>query len=119
MRRKKPDQSFQLMVPYVRLTKNEFEQYTLWIVVFLPKNYIIKVQPQPKIVSDTEVQVDVNVEGPEKCPSKKWGIFPIKVSMPTPINDLTTSASINVTVLLDDPEDEGSTTVKYKEAEQE
>lgn len=115
----KPNNTLKQLVPYVRLTKSKEGNYTLWVAVFIPKNYSIPQEPVVIVTNKNLVQVDINVEGPEEKPSKKWEVIPLKISLPTPEDTPTPTAQINVTVYLDDPEDEGSTKTKYDEAEEE
>ena len=114
-----PDISHQTLVPYIRLTKDENEVYTLWIAVFIPQNYKIKNEPEVIVKDDELVLVNIFVDGPKKKPSSKWEVVPFKVVLPTPTNSLVSSASIKTTVWLDDPDDEGSTNTKYSEAAKE
>ena len=113
-----PDNSVTKLVPYIRLTKDQKNNYTLWVAVFVPKNYNIPKEPTVKVVNKDLVQVDINVEGPENKPNAKWEVIPLKISLPTPEDTPTSNAKINVTVYLDDPEDEGSSQTTYEEAEE-
>ncbi|RNC85612.1 MAG: hypothetical protein ED557_02230 [Balneola sp.] len=115
----KSDQSLGLLKPYIRLTKNTSNEYSLWIAVFIPKNYKISQQPSISIENPKLVQVNVDVDGPKKNPSEQWEVVPLVVSLPTPENKVAPDTQIKVTVWLDDPEDEGSTVTKYDEAEEE
>jgi len=114
----KPDNSVTKLVPYIRLTKDQNNNYSLWAAVFIPKNYSISNEPTVTVVDKNLVQVDINVEGPENKPKKKWEVVPLKISLPTPEDTPTSNAKINVTVYLDDPEDEGSSHTTYEEAEE-
>ena len=116
-----PDICVSTLVPYVRLTKSGTD-YTLWVVVFLPANYRLASQPVPVVKSKELVQVDVFIDGPKKRPAPHNVALPFKVALPTPVGENPTpalDAKINVTVWLDDPEDEGSTVIIYDEAEEE
>ncbi|GAB5408647.1 MAG: hypothetical protein BalsKO_10120 [Balneolaceae bacterium] len=114
----KPDNSVTKLVPYIRLTKDQEGNYTLWAAIFIPKNYSITQEPSITIVEKNLVQVDINVEGPKDNPAKKWEVVPLKISLPTPEDAPTSNAKINVTVYLDDPEEEGSAKTTYEEAEE-
>lgn len=114
-----PDQSISLLTPYIRLTKSSAGSYSLWAAIFAPKNYELSGQPQVTVKNPDLVQVNINLDGPKNKPSGKWGVFPLKISLPTPDDGVSSNAQIKVTVWLDDPEDEGSTVTKYDEAEEE
>ncbi len=108
-----------LLKPYIRLTKTTSDEYSLWIAVFIPKNYKVSEQPSVTVKSPKLVHVRVDVKGPKEKPSDKWEAVPLLVSLPTPTDGVHSDAQIKVTVWLDDPEDEGSTVTKYDEAEEE
>ncbi len=113
------NQSPSLLKPYIRLTKNASDEYSLWIAVFIPKNYKISEEPSITIKSPKLVQVNVDVKGPKEKPSDKWEAVPLLASLPTPDDGVHSDAKIKVTVWLDDPEDEGSSVTQYDEAEEE
>ncbi len=110
--------SIKILVPYIRLTKNTENEYTLWVAVFIPNNYSIPNEPTVNVENPNLVQVNINAEGPEASPSSEWEVVPFKVSLPTPENGPVGDAVINTTVWLNDPENEGSTKIKYTEVEE-
>ena len=114
----KPDHSISLLVPYIRLTKTKNEHYTLWAAVFIPKKYCIPKEPVVSFKNPEKVEVGIYVEGSKKDSTKSWSVEPLKIDV-TPQGAVSGSTPINVTVYLDDPEPEGSSTVNYDEAEQE
>lgn len=110
--------SVEILVPYIRLTKNAEDEYTLWVAVFIPDNYRIPNEPTVTVENPNLVQVSINAEGSEASPSTEWEVVPLKVSLPTPVNGPVGDAVINTTVWLNDPENEGSTKIKYTEVEE-
>jgi hypothetical protein len=114
----KPDNSVTTLVPYIRLTKDQDNNYTLWVAVFIPQNYRIKEDPTVTIKNDDLVAVSISVDGPKEKPSPKWEVVPLKVKLPSP-DMISEQTTIKTTVWLDDPEDEGSSEMKYGEAEDE
>lgn len=113
-----PNNSVQLLVPYIRLTRNSENEYTLWVAVFIPENYSIPNAPTVTVENPNLVQVSIKVESSGSSPSPQWTVVPLKVSLPTPENGPVKDATIKTTVWLDDPNDEGSTKIKYNEAEE-
>lgn len=119
-----PDFDLEVLTPYIRVTKNG-NNYTLWVIVPLPMNYYVPLKNNPQIQINEKknlVQVNIDVDGPEKSPSKHWYPAPLKIELPSPsgnqfgVNEETT---IRVSVLLDDPADTGDTSTQYKEASEE
>lgn len=115
----RPDRTINLLKPYIRLTKSSEGKYSIWIAVFAPKSYEISDQPNVTVKNPKSVQVDVKIDGPKRKPAGDWGVFPLKVSLPTPNGNVSSGAEIKVTIWLDDPEDEGSSVIQYDEAEDE
>ncbi len=110
-----PNTSFIQYSPYIRLTKDTSDNYNLWLVTFIPKNYTVP--NEPTVGSSGEnTQVSVYVESGGAEPSGSWEAHSFKVSLPAPSSS---SSSVNATVYLDDPEDEGSTEVPFEDAEEE
>ena len=114
-----PDNSFIKYSPYVRLTKNSSGNYTLWVVTFIPQNFTIPKDPTVDASNPKLVQVNVYVESNGDVAAAKWEATSLKIALPTPENAPVSNATINVTVWLDDPEDEGSVKTNYEEAEEE
>lgn len=113
--------SVKLLVPYIRLTKDADDNYTLWTSVFIPQNYSITGNPTVEVKSSELVQVNINVEGTTDDPSSDWTAVPQSVVLPN--DGVSDNAEINVTVLtsidgvIGDPEDNGSTEMSKQEAE--
>lgn len=110
-----PNTSFIQYSPYIRLTKDTSNNYTLWLVTFIPDNFIIPNAPTVSS-SGSNTQVSVYVESGGADPSGSWETHSFKVSLPNPSSS---DSSVNATVFLDDPVDEGSTEMEYGEAEEE
>lgn len=110
-----PDTSFIQYSPYIRLTKDAAGNYTLWLVTFIPENYTVPNEPTVGTLGD-DIQVSVYVESGGAEPSATWQAHSFKVALPTPPSS---SSSVNVTVYLDDPEDEGSSKMPFDDAEEE
>lgn len=111
-----PNTSFIQYSPYIRLTKDVSNNYTLWMVTFIPQNFTIPEEPTVDTSNPEVVQVNAYVESGGNPPAANWQAHSLKIDLPTPSNP---DASVNVTVYLDDPEDEGSSEMKYDEAEEE
>ena len=109
-----PDTSFLQYHPYIRLTKDAAGVYNLWIVTFIPSNFTIPDSPSIDSSNPKITQVNVNVESGGEEPSGNWVPCSLKVTVPAPS---VSGESLNVTVLLDDPINEGSTVISYEEAE--
>ncbi len=118
-----PNFALEVLTPYIRLTKKG-NIYTLWVIVPLPMNYHVDLENNPQLQIDEPanlVQVNIDVEGPEKKPSSEWYTVPLKIALPSPsgnqfgVNDNTT---IRVSVLVDDPDDTGNVKIKYEQAEE-
>lgn len=109
-----PETSYLQYNPYIRLTKNADGVYNLWIVTFIPSNFTIPNEPTIDSSNPDIIQVNVNVESGGEEPSGDWVANSLKVTVPAPT---VSGESLNVTVLLDDPVNEGSTVIKYEEAE--
>tara|TARA_R110000868_G_scaffold294140_1_gene554682 strand:+ start:6384 stop:6725 length:342 start_codon:yes stop_codon:yes gene_type:complete len=110
-----PNTSFIQYSPYIRLTKDESGNYTLWLVTFIPQNYTIPNEPTVS-ATGSDIQVSVYVESGGATPSESWEVHSLKVALPTPSGS---GASVNATVYLDDPEDEGSSKIPFDDAEEE
>jgi hypothetical protein len=111
------------LTPYIRLTRRG-NKYTLWVIVPLPIGYYLKADDNPQIEEDSKrdaVLVSIFVEGPEKPPTEEWYAVPLKIKLPGPGSNapirIDGNTPIKVTVYLDDPQDEGSSTLKYDDAE--
>lgn len=108
-----PNTSFIQYSPYIRLTKDASDNYNLWLVTFIPENFTVPNEPSVSS-SGENTQVSVYVESGGAEPSGSWEAHSFKVALPAPSSS---SSSVNATVYLDDPEDEGSTEMEYEEAE--
>ncbi len=112
----KPDNSFVQYSPYIRLTKDQSNNYTLWIVTYIPQNFTIPEEPTIDSSNPEVIQVSVSVESNGESSSVKWEAQSLKVTLPTPSN---LEGSVKTTIYLDDPENEGSIIIKLDEAEEE
>ena len=84
----------------------------------LSRKSIAYQKPVVSFKNPEKVEVGIYVEGSKKDSTKSWSVKPLKIDV-TPQGAVSGSTPINVTVYLDDPEPEGSSTVNYDEAEQE
>lgn len=119
-----PDYALEVLTPYIRVTKKG-NSYTLWVMVALPMNYYITPENNPQLEIEENlniVQVNIDVTGPEKNPSKEWYTTSLKIALPTPSGNqfgVNQETTIRTSVLVDDPDDTGNAQVKYDQAEEE
>lgn len=119
-----PDFDLEVLTPYIRVTKKG-NSYTLWVIVPLPMNYYIPLENNPQLdINEAQniVQVNVDVEGPEKDPADQWYPATLKVDLPSPSGNqfgVNQETTIRVSVLVDDPADTGDTSTQYKDASEE
>ena len=106
------DGTVSILTPYIRLTVDN-GSYTLWVIVPIPSNYTVNGSPSVVTSGDT-VQVSISINGSN--PSSSWNAEAFSIALPAPTPGVT---NVNTTVFLDDPENEGSSVIKYDEAEQE
>jgi hypothetical protein len=122
------EHTFHQYAPYIRLTVKK-NNYTLWLVTFIPQNYNILEDPTVK-TKKKNVQVDVTVQSNGLEPAPHWQAYSYKI----PLGELEPSkkAVVKATVMLEkppkqakaamlsgDPEPISSTKIPLDDAEEE
>lgn len=93
------EQTFHQYAPYIRLTVKK-NNYTLWLVTFIPQNYNIVEDPTVK-KKKKKVQVDVTVQSNGQEPAPHWQAYSYKI--PLGELELSKKAVVKATVMLEKP----------------
>ena len=122
------EHTFHQYAPYIRLTVKK-NNYTLWLVTFIPQNYNIVEEPTVK-TKTKKIQVDVTVQSNGQEPAPHWQAYSYKI--PLGELELSKKAVVKATVMLEkppkqakaamlttDPLNEGSTVIPISDAEEE
>ena len=122
------EHTFHQYAPYIRLTVKK-NNYTLWLVTFIPQNYNIVEEPTVKTKTKKK-QVDVTVQSKGQEPAPHWQAYSYKI----PLGELepskkavvkamvmleNSSNQAKVAMLSGDPEPISSTRMPLNDAEEE
>jgi hypothetical protein len=122
------EHTFHQYAPYIRLTVKK-NNYTLWLVTFIPQNYNIVEEPTVK-TKTKKIQVDVTVQSNGQEPAPHWQAYSYKI----PLGELepskkavvkamvmleNSSNQAKVAMLSGDPEPISSTRMPLNDAEEE